>query len=94
MLIHPYADLAMHGLTHMLTWQRMCSCLQVGGEAVEAPHALPWYPNKLAWQFNFSRSQVWVCVSVYGAGACMQEALLIPHPSTFLDANSHACPYA
>ena len=31
--------------------------LQIDGELVEAPVPLPWYPHKLAWQFNFSRSQ-------------------------------------
>lgn len=25
---------------------------------MEPPKPLPWYPHKLAWQFNFSRSQV------------------------------------
>lgn len=25
---------------------------------MEPPKALPWYPGKLAWQFNFSRQQL------------------------------------
>lgn len=29
--------------------------LVVEGEEVNPPMALPWYPNKLAWQFDFSR---------------------------------------
>ncbi|KAL4422857.1 hypothetical protein ABPG75_009054 [Micractinium tetrahymenae] len=28
------------------------------GEEVEKPHPLAWYPGKLAWQMNFSRSQL------------------------------------
>lgn len=29
--------------------------LCIDGEVVNPPMALPWYPNKLAWQFDFSR---------------------------------------
>jgi hypothetical protein len=32
--------------------------LQIDGDLIEAPKPLPWYPHKLAWQFDFSRSQV------------------------------------
>lgn len=32
--------------------------LQVDGEPAEPPHPLAWYPGKLAWQMNFSRSQL------------------------------------
>ena len=31
---------------------------QVGGETLEPPQALPWYPGKLAWRFAFSRAQL------------------------------------
>ena len=32
--------------------------MQVGGELLEAPKPLPWYPNRLAWHFAFSRAQL------------------------------------
>lgn len=37
---------------------RIAAPLQIDGEPVEAPHPLDWYPDNLAWQMNFSRSQV------------------------------------
>ena len=33
-------------------------CPQIDGEEIEKPHPLAWYPDKLAWQMNFSRAQV------------------------------------
>jgi hypothetical protein len=32
--------------------------MQIDGEPVEPPHPLPWYPGGLAWQMNFSRTQL------------------------------------
>ena len=32
--------------------------MQVGGELLEAPRPLPWYPHRLAWHFAFSRAQL------------------------------------
>mmetsp|Transcript_15450 Transcript_15450/g.43228 ORF Transcript_15450/g.43228 Transcript_15450/m.43228 type:complete len:1047 (+) Transcript_15450:183-3323(+) len=32
--------------------------IEVDGEMVDPPKALPWYPNRLAWQFSFSRQQL------------------------------------
>ena len=32
--------------------------MQVDGEKLEEPRAIPWYPNKLAWQLTYSRSQL------------------------------------
>ena len=29
-----------------------------GGEEVSPPMPLPWYPNEVAWQMNFSRNQL------------------------------------
>lgn len=31
---------------------------QLDGEAVAPPRALPWYPNRFAWQLDFSRAQL------------------------------------
>lgn len=32
--------------------------IEVDGEALSPPLALPWYPDKLAWQLDFSRNQL------------------------------------
>ncbi|KAK9814454.1 hypothetical protein WJX72_006165 [[Myrmecia] bisecta] len=32
--------------------------VMVAGEVLEAPRPLAWYPDKLAWHFNFSRAQL------------------------------------
>lgn len=32
--------------------------IEVDGEALNPPLALPWYPDKLAWQLDFSRNQL------------------------------------
>lgn len=28
------------------------------GEPLDPPQALPWYPDRLAWQLSFSRAQL------------------------------------
>ena len=46
--------------------------MQIDGEPIEKPHPLEWYPGRLAWQMNFSRSQArrvqGVTSSLFGGG--------------------------
>lgn len=52
------APSAQAGAPHEQSATRHRVTMQIDGELIEPPKPLPWYPHKLAWQFNFSRSQV------------------------------------
>ena len=41
-----------------VVWLTQQGCTQILDKTFEAPRALDWYPDKLAWQFNFSRLEL------------------------------------
>lgn len=51
-------------LQTVLAWEFACMSSrwsliwQVSGERLDPPQTLPWYPDRLAWQFSFSRNQL------------------------------------
>ena len=53
------------------------STSQVEGEPLDPPQALPWYPERLAWQLSFSRAQL---------------RKLVCSPAAVLDIQLHCCP--
>ena len=77
----------------------MSSQWQVEGERLVPPSPLPWYPQKLAWQLTYSRTQLRKLDSLnavhellkqenVSGGITRQEAVSMA-PPLFLDIQSH-----
>jgi 16S rRNA C967 or C1407 C5-methylase (RsmB/RsmF family) len=71
----------------------------MGGEDVQPPQPLPWYPRNLAWQMAFSRAQLrkldgltqvheFMKRENEGGGITRQEAVSMI-PPLFLDVQPH-----
>jgi 16S rRNA C967 or C1407 C5-methylase (RsmB/RsmF family) len=73
--------------------------IEVEGEQVEPPKFLPWYPGKLAWQFNFSRHQLRKLPELEAihefvkreneAGTLTRQEAVSMVPPLFLDVHPH-----
>lgn len=69
------------------------------GEEVVPPYAMPWYPNKLAWHMNFSRTQLrkmHVLQALHefikrehGVGSISRQEAVSMVPPLFLDVQPH-----
>jgi hypothetical protein len=69
------------------------------GTEFQPPRALEWYPDKLAWQFNFSRAQLRKLENLEDihellkreneAGAITRQEAVSMVPPLFLDVKSH-----
>lgn len=73
--------------------------LEIDGEVIEPPKPLPWYPDKLAWQMNFSRyhlRRIDVLKDVHefmkretDTGAITRQEAVSMIPPLFLDVQPH-----
>ncbi len=72
---------------------------QLDGEEVQPPRPLPWYPEELAWQMDFSRNQLrklsWLAdIHEYvkqanSSGAITRQEAVSMVPPLFMDVQPH-----
>jgi hypothetical protein len=80
-------------------YQTLSASMGAAGQEVEPPYPMPWYPNRLAWHMNFSRTclrKMTVLSNLHefikrenDAGSISRQEAVSMVPPLFLDVQPH-----